>query len=91
MSTYSIHWIEDQVNHLKYNMKWMKTKLRGEVQSWKHLFLVIFLLSDRVTECDRPTDRPTGREEGPETGVRLSPDEFTTRIDPVSRDCFSEK
>ena len=31
------------------------------------------------------------REEGPETGVRLSPDEFTTRIDPVYGDCFSDK
>ena len=30
------------------------------------------------------------REEGPETGVRLSPEEFITRIDPVYGDCFSK-
>ena len=30
------------------------------------------------------------REEGPETAVRLSPDELTTRIDPVYGDRFSE-
>ena len=43
-----------------------------------------------VSEGGRAYIQPR-REEGPETGVRLSPDEFTTRIDPVYGDCFSDK